>query len=224
MHRTIGSFQVLRQTGTLLVWAAGLSLAASAAQAMPGASVLDAAQANSLVEKAAVFVVEGRRYCFYFDGWHGAGWYRCGFAFRRGLGWGGVYGWHGWRYGPADRRFGRGDFSIREGRRDRDFREGSSTRGRTEGRSTTTTESRSTRSRSGEQTTTGTRMRQGGVSNRGMSTRGETTGRGPRSESGAMHRSGGPGGSGSGVLKRSPEGGGTGGGGGSGGGASGGGG
>src|SRR5689334_8296085 len=24
-----------------------------------------------------VYVHEGRRYCFYFDGWHGPGWYRC---------------------------------------------------------------------------------------------------------------------------------------------------
>ena len=25
-------------------------------------------------ERAAVYVVEGRRYCFYFDGWKGPGW------------------------------------------------------------------------------------------------------------------------------------------------------
>jgi hypothetical protein len=33
------------------------------------------------------------RYCFYFNGWQGPGWYRCGFAWRRNLGWGGEYGW-----------------------------------------------------------------------------------------------------------------------------------
>jgi hypothetical protein len=43
------------------------------------------------VEQTALYVVRGRRYCFYFDGWHGPGWYRCGFAWRQGLGWGGVY-------------------------------------------------------------------------------------------------------------------------------------
>ena len=50
-------------------------------------------------------IVDGRPYCFYFDGWHGAGWYRCGFAQRSGVGWGGVYGWRSWVYGPAERRF-----------------------------------------------------------------------------------------------------------------------
>ncbi len=62
-----------------------------------------------LVDQVAVrvYVHEGHRYCFYFNGWHGAGWYRCGFAHRRGIGWGGVYGWNDWGYGPAERRFGR---------------------------------------------------------------------------------------------------------------------
>jgi len=27
-----------------------------------------------------VYVHEGQRYCFFFNGWHGPGWYRCGFA------------------------------------------------------------------------------------------------------------------------------------------------
>jgi hypothetical protein len=38
----------------------------------------------------------GRHYCWYVDGWHGPGWYWCGFRFREGFGWGGGYGWHGW--------------------------------------------------------------------------------------------------------------------------------
>jgi len=38
----------------------------------------------------------GRTYCWSESGWKGAGWYRCGFAARRGLGWGGPAGWHGW--------------------------------------------------------------------------------------------------------------------------------
>jgi hypothetical protein len=61
---------------------------------------------TGLVDQVAVrvYVHEGRRYCFYFDGWHGPGWYRCGFAWRRGLGWGGVYGWNSWSYGPWERR------------------------------------------------------------------------------------------------------------------------
>lgn len=61
---------------------------------------------TGLIDTVAVriYVHEGRRYCFYFDGWHGPGWYRCGFAWRRGIGWGGVYGWNSWTYGPYERR------------------------------------------------------------------------------------------------------------------------
>jgi hypothetical protein len=39
----------------------------------------------------------GRHYCWYRGGWHGAGWYWCGYAARRGYGWGGARGWNGWR-------------------------------------------------------------------------------------------------------------------------------
>jgi len=39
----------------------------------------------------------GHRYCWYPTGWRGPGWYRCGFRWRRGSGWGGPAGWHGWR-------------------------------------------------------------------------------------------------------------------------------
>jgi hypothetical protein len=31
----------------------------------------------------------GRNYCFYPTGWHGPGYYWCGYAWRRGFGWGG---------------------------------------------------------------------------------------------------------------------------------------
>ncbi len=42
------------------------------------------------------FLFGGRNYCWYPAGWHGAGYYWCGYAHRRGLGWGGPVGWHGW--------------------------------------------------------------------------------------------------------------------------------
>jgi hypothetical protein len=42
------------------------------------------------------WVFGGRNYCFYVNGWHGPGYYWCGYAFRRGLGWGGPEGWRGW--------------------------------------------------------------------------------------------------------------------------------
>jgi hypothetical protein len=38
----------------------------------------------------------GHRYCWYDDGWHGPGWYRCGYRLREGFGWGGGVGWLGW--------------------------------------------------------------------------------------------------------------------------------
>jgi hypothetical protein len=85
-----------------------------------------AIDATSPIEKTAVYVVEGQRYCFYFSGWHGAGWYRCGFAHRHGLGWGGVYGWQGWQYGPAARRFGHVHGGARVGT---NFHEGTTVRG-----------------------------------------------------------------------------------------------
>src|SRR5271168_421292 len=41
----------------------------------------------------------GRNYCWYDGGWQGPGWYWCGYAWRRGFGWGGGYGWHSWHGG-----------------------------------------------------------------------------------------------------------------------------
>ncbi len=38
----------------------------------------------------------GQPYCWYFEGWRGPGWYRCGNPWRRGYGWGGGHGWRGW--------------------------------------------------------------------------------------------------------------------------------
>ena len=97
---------------------AALALGASNAHAISiniGAGVMPALNATDLIQKAAVYIVEGRSYCFYFDGWHGAGWYRCGFSHRRNLGWGGEYGWQGWSYGPAEKRYGHGGTTIRQG-------------------------------------------------------------------------------------------------------------
>lgn len=58
--------------------------------------------AMSSVDEAQ-FVTGGRRYCFYPNGWRGPGFYQCGYAFRRGLGWGGPVGWNGWRAGGQQR-------------------------------------------------------------------------------------------------------------------------
>jgi len=91
--------------------AAALAISSSGGNAMSiniGAGLKPALDATDTIQKVAVFIIEGNRYCFYFDGWHGPGWYRCGFSWRRNLGWGGEYGWQSWSYGPAERRFGHG--------------------------------------------------------------------------------------------------------------------
>ena len=44
----------------------------------------------------AQWLFGGRNYCFYDYGWRGPGYYWCGYAYRRGFGWGGPLGWHGW--------------------------------------------------------------------------------------------------------------------------------
>jgi hypothetical protein len=149
---------------------------------------------SDLVDQVAVrvYVHDGHRYCFYFNGWHGPGWYRCGFAFRRGLGWGGVYGWNSWSYGPYERRFGgrhhgdrigvgvdsrtRSRTSVETGTRTRTGVETSrsrSTRTGVESRSGSTRTGGEIRSRS---TTTGSGV-QGGAN-----VRGSTTGSAPKAD------------------------------------------
>jgi hypothetical protein len=72
------------------------SLIAGAAEAAPAGP--RSMPGFNLVEKTQ-FVFGGRNYCFYTNGWRGPGWYWCGYASRRGHGWGGPSGWHGWRHG-----------------------------------------------------------------------------------------------------------------------------
>ena len=94
----------------LLLTAAALALAASSlvapkADAMSlGApsGVRSAADSLGIVEKSQYFY-GGRNYCWYPDGWHGPGFYWCGYAFREGFGWGGPVGWRGWRGGVGPR-------------------------------------------------------------------------------------------------------------------------
>jgi hypothetical protein len=91
--------------------ALGSALAGGSAQAAvigPGV-VGAAADAGTLVEPVQ-FVYGGYEYCWYPDGWHGAGWYRCGFAYRVGIGWGGPVGWNNWHFRDHDRD----DFRVRD--------------------------------------------------------------------------------------------------------------
>jgi hypothetical protein len=56
----------------------------------------------------ALFIHRGIAYCWYPNGWRGAGFYRCGWAWRSGLGWGGGWGWNGWGGGWNSGWNGRG--------------------------------------------------------------------------------------------------------------------
>ena len=97
----------------LTLTVAALALCAGAfavtnANALPfGPGLGQTADAIGLVEKSQ-FLYGGRNYCWYDDGWQGPGFYWCGFNFRRGLGWGGPMGWHGWRGGGGPRMHGGG--------------------------------------------------------------------------------------------------------------------
>ena len=123
---------------------------------------------------ADVHTFRGHDFCFYFDGWNGPGWYRCGWASRSGLGWGGVYGWNDWYYAPAFARFGRSFHGGRDLGHERRY--GNEFRGRTGPRESTGIAPREGRSGSefrgpGERTGEFDRGRQG--------TR-ETSGAGPQ--------------------------------------------
>ena len=67
---------------------AQLALPASATLGVGGFAVRNSLAESSPVENAQ-FVWGGRNYCWYASAWRGPGWYQCGFAWRRGLGWGG---------------------------------------------------------------------------------------------------------------------------------------
>ena len=174
------------RTLTLAVAAGALLVATQANAGSFPVNKLTGAE-SGLVDQVAVrvYVHEGRRYCFYFDGWHGPGWYRCGFAWREGIGWGGVYGWNSWTYGPYERRHHRhGDWQDHRRGDHVGVESGSTTRSRT---------SVETRSRDRATTNSGiqsnTRMR--GESNTRVRS---TTGRGGadvQSSSGARIQGGG---------------------------------
>lgn len=77
-------------TSAALIAGASLFNSAQAAPATPNLTL----DRFSLVEPARMW--GGQSYCWYDSGWNGPGWYLCGYPKRRGYGWGGAYGWHGW--------------------------------------------------------------------------------------------------------------------------------
>ena len=86
MKKVRSAFVILAMMGT------GMSIAS----AMPGSLSSDlrvAASGLNVIEQTQ-FTYGGRDYCWYDDGWSGSGWYWCGYASRRGFGFGGHSGWH----------------------------------------------------------------------------------------------------------------------------------
>jgi hypothetical protein len=79
----------------------GVSLSLGAAEAaqptLLTSGVYQASDAPTL--QPAQFFFGGQTYCWYGGGWQGPGYYYCGYAWRRGLGWGGGAGWNGWHGG-----------------------------------------------------------------------------------------------------------------------------
>src|SRR6201992_3965589 len=100
------------------IYAATASLAllgaAGQANAMPFDRFTAAAVPSDLEQTQ--FFYGGQNYCWYGDGWRGPGFYWCGYAWRRGFGWGGGAGWHGWHGGGGRSRMGRSRFRHRPGR------------------------------------------------------------------------------------------------------------
>jgi hypothetical protein len=80
-------------TATALI-AGGSSMVLAAPVGNPG-EIRVATEELNLIEHAQ-YVWGGRQYCWYVDGWNGPGWYWCGYALRRGHGWGGPAGYRGW--------------------------------------------------------------------------------------------------------------------------------
>jgi hypothetical protein len=73
-----------------------LSIAGSANALIAAAGVSAASDRLTVVEQVQ-YRYGGHRHCWYDGGWHGPGWYWCGYASRHGYGWGGGEGYRGWR-------------------------------------------------------------------------------------------------------------------------------
>ncbi len=87
-----------------------LLLAAATAASLAGGALSASAQPlfvagvdhpGDAVALKAQYFYGGRNYCFYDNAWRGPGFYWCGYAWRRGFGWGGPVGWRGWAGGPG---------------------------------------------------------------------------------------------------------------------------
>jgi hypothetical protein len=84
------------------MFAASAAATLMAVQGLPTvkADPLLASDPSLQLAQVGVYSWGGHPYCWYYNGWHGPGWYRCGYPWRTGYGWGGVWGWNGW-VGPG---------------------------------------------------------------------------------------------------------------------------
>jgi hypothetical protein len=94
----------MKKIALAVALALGGAVLAGPVAAMP-AGPLALPSAASDVQQVQ-YIYGGRNYCWYGNGWHGPGYYWCGYAFRRGFGWGGGYGWRGWGGGGRGPRVG----------------------------------------------------------------------------------------------------------------------
>lgn len=75
---------------------AGVGLVGSVQAAPIGLPEGTRSAADRLAIVEAAHMMGHHDYCWYEDGWNGAGWYQCGYAGLKGQGWGGPYGWNDW--------------------------------------------------------------------------------------------------------------------------------
>jgi hypothetical protein len=97
MRKLLLAFAVTASLAAGSVLAAGDVKAEAAPQLIFGVDRADEAPTLDRVQ----FIYLGRNYCWYDGGWHGPGFYWCGYAWRRGYGWGGGSGWRGWAGHPG---------------------------------------------------------------------------------------------------------------------------
>jgi hypothetical protein len=102
-------FLITIAAATAFVGAPIMGASVGAAPIVAPGAIRAATDSLKLTENVQFFW-NGYDYCWYDDGWNGPGWYRCDMYLQSGIGWGGGYGWHGWRGGHRDGR--------RDGRRD----------------------------------------------------------------------------------------------------------
>ena len=116
-------FRSIIVAASALTIGGALAIGTAQAAVQGGADAIRSASENGALAEQVQFRFGGYDYCWADDGWKGAGWYWCGYAYRPGFGWGGPIGWHNWRRVDHDDFRERREFRDRDDRRhDRDDR------------------------------------------------------------------------------------------------------